>query len=73
MNLKDITASSSSRVVETRKRTYNNFRIIFFEQFKRLIPVEFQSSTKKIIKSNSTSSQACDRIISKSKASLLLV
>ena len=63
----DIPASSSPRVVESRKRTYDNFRIIFFEQFKKLIPVELQSSTIKIIKSNSVSNQAYERIISEYK------
>ena len=73
LNLKDISASIFPRVVEKRKRSYDNVRIIFFEQFKKLIPVELQSSTIKIIKSNSISSQAYDRIIGKSKTSLLLV
>ena len=50
LNLKDISASIFPRVVEKRKRSYDNVRIIFFEQFKKLIPVELQSSTIKIIK-----------------------
>ena len=63
---KQLPAGPNPRKTDTRPRTYENFRIYFRELFDKLIPLEFLNSSIPAIKSNSLSSQAYERLHSKS-------
>lgn len=63
---KQLPADPNPRNTDTRPRTYENFRIYFGELFSKLIPLEFLNSSIPAIKSNSLSSQAYERLHSKS-------
>jgi len=63
---KQVPAGPNPRKNDPRPRTYENFRTYFGELFEKLIPIEFKNSNIPAIKSNSLSSQAYDRLHSKS-------
>ncbi len=58
-----IPASNSPRSCDPRARTYENFREYYAELFERLIPAELKTSSINLIKRNSISAQAYERLI----------